>query len=275
MKRIKWILGGLAVLLVMAVIIVFMSLNSIVRSQIETQASSSLSLKTTLRSASVSLFGGSLGLNDLAIASPEGFAAPQMFELNGANVGVSLGNLRSDPITIDKIVIDKPRLVIEQANGKFNFKVLMDKPSQPAPAGSQPIKLIIKDLAIKDAQVIIKPGIPGLATEIAIPIPTVEVKDVGTGDGNQNGVAIKEVVMLMITTLAEKAAENDKLPADVKSLLKLDVDQISRQVQAQVGKKIDAIQKDATKQVEKAIEKGLGDVLNKLPGQQQPKPPAK
>jgi hypothetical protein len=144
----------------------------------------------------------------------------------------------------------------------------MDQASKQTPEGSQPVKLIIKELAINDAQVVFMPGIPGLGAEMNIPIPSFTVKDVGTGEGNKNGVAIKDVVMLTMTTLAQKATDAGGLPDSVKSLLKVDVDQISKQIQGAVGKQIQNITQDAGKAVEKAIgEKGLGDLL-KVPGQQ-------
>lgn len=269
MKRIKWIAGGIVALVIIALVIVLMSLNSIVRSQVEVQTSSALDLKTTLGSANVSILGGSLGLGDLAVASPEGFSAKEMFALGGVKLGVSFGNLRADPIAVDKVVIDKPKLVIEQASGKFNFKALMDKASKKTPDGSEPVKLIIKELAINDAQVVVRPGIPGLSTEVMVPIPSFSVKDIGTGAGNQNGAAMKDVIMLVVMNLAQKASESGNLPPDVQKLLKLDVDQISRQIQGEIGKKIENITQDATKAIDKAIgEKGLGDLIKQIPGQQ-------
>jgi hypothetical protein len=259
MKKIKWIIGSLVTVLVIALVIVWLSINSIVRNQIETQASSSLNLKTTLGSAHVSILGGSLGLNDLAVASPEGFTAPRMFGLEGAKVGVSLGNLRSDPVAIDRIVIDQPRVIVEQANGKFNFRALMDRPSEPTPEGSQPVKLIIRELTINDARVVLRPGIPGLGTEVTIPIPSFTVKDVGTGEGNQNGAAIKEVVLLVVTRLVDQAADSGSLPEGVKALLELDAKAIGQQIRGEIDKQIENVRQDVTKEVEK----GIGNLLNR------------
>ena len=74
--------------------IVYARLNGIVERTVETQATKQLNLDTQLSGASVSLFGGNLKLNDLQIASPQGFAAPRMFTLGQADVSVKLGELR-------------------------------------------------------------------------------------------------------------------------------------------------------------------------------------
>lgn len=270
MKHLKWIVLGVVGLVVIALGIVFLSLNSIVRSTIETQATRSLDLRTTLDGASVSIFGGSLGLDDLKIASPQGFSAPRMFTLDDAKVGVSLGALRGDPVGIDRITLNEPVLVIEQADGRFNFQALMNQESK-TPEAEQPLRLIIRELTVNDAKVLIRPGIPGLQEEVALPIPSFTVSDIGTGEGNKNGAAIKEVVMLVVTNLAEKASQSDQLPADVRQLLSLNIDQVKARVEAEIGKQIDKATKELTdklpadvrKDVGQAVEKGIGDLLNR------------
>lgn len=275
MKKLKWIVLAVVVIVVAAVIGVLVSIDSIVRKAVEVQATSSLDLQTTLGSANVSLLGGSLSLKDLQIASPPGFKADRMFTLAGVKVGVSLNQLRGDPIAIDQVVIDNPRLVIEQAGGKFNFQALMDRQSKQAPdSGSpgdgkrdegEPVRLVIRDLAINDARVVLRPGIPGLDNELTVPIPSLHLKDVGSGQGNANGVAIKQVIMLAVTELAQKATEVGDLPGEVRQLLSVNVAQVAKRVQDELGKLTKelgkAIPTEAAKDAGKAIEKGLGNIL--------------
>ena len=288
-KSIKWIALGVVAVVVIAVVIVYFNLSGIVRRTVETQASASLNVPTKVGGASVSLFGGSLGLNEIQVSSPQGFSAPQMFALNDLDVDVSYGNLRKDPITIDQIVIDKPKLVIEQSGGKFNFKALMDQQPKQPDDGAEPMKVIIQDLQVKDAAVTLRPGIPGLSEEINIPIPSFELKQIGTGEGANNGAAVKEVVMLLVTTMAGKASESDKLPPEVQLLLKGDVESLARDVAAKYGEKaLGELKKnlppevgnvvggvlDATKQGKdpgKAVEEGLKGLLK--PGEKSDKSP--
>src|SRR5437762_2141410 len=178
MRIFKWIILGVVALLIIGVIIVYVSLNSIVRRTVQAQATNSLGVQTTLGSANVSILSSNLGLRDLEIASPQGFSAPKMFTLGGTDVDVSIGQLRKDPIHVDSITIKKPTLVVEQSNGKFNFKALMDQmPStpeqQPSKQEGEPIKLIIDKLSVADGQVIIRPGLdlPNVPKEINVPLP--------------------------------------------------------------------------------------------------------
>ena len=40
---------------------------------------------------------------------------------------MSYGQFRSDPIRVQDITIRRPVLTVEQANGQFNFKALMEQ----------------------------------------------------------------------------------------------------------------------------------------------------
>ena len=259
MKYLKWILIGIVAVVVIGLVAVYINLNSIVRRTVQSQATASLNLQTTVGGANVSPFSGSLALSDVKVDSPQGFEAADMFTLGGTKVDVTYGELRKDPITIDHIVIDKPSLVVEQKGGKFNFKVLMDQQSKQPTEGGEPMKLIIKDLQVKDANVVLRPGIPGLSNEINIPIPTFQLQSIGSGEGAKNGAAIKEVVMLVVTTMASKAAESDKLPPEVQLLLKGNVESVAREMATKYGEKA---LKDLTKNLPPEVGGAVGSVLD-------------
>lgn len=260
MKKLKWIVLAVVAVIVIGLVVVFLNLNGIIRSTIQSQGTASLNVPLTLESASLSILGGNVGLKDLQIGSPEGFQAPKIMTLGGLDVKVNYGELRGDPIRIQSIVIDKPVLVVEQSGGKLNFKALADglpasgeTPKEPA-AESKPMKLIINNLELKDAQVMIRPGIPGVAQEIPINIPTMTLQDVGSGGGEKmDGVPIKDVVMETMTKMVSKAAESDKVPKEVQFLLKNGVDGAINELKSKATEKVNA-------ELGKALEKlGGGD----------------
>jgi hypothetical protein len=247
-RVIKWTVLLLLLLVVGVGVIVWVNLNKIVEHTVETQATAQLHLKTELNSAALSIFGGSVNLNDLTIASPEGFAAPQMFRLTNADVNVKLGELRGDPVRVQSITLDKPKLVVERSGDAFNFKRAMElMPKQPEtpPDQSKPLKVIIDELTIKDPVVVVRPGkinIPGvtLPEEIPVTIPTMVMKNIGTGEGAQNGAAVKDVVMQVITAMAANAANSNQLPDQLKNLLNVDVKQVVAGLTAEAQKRIAA-----------------------------------
>lgn len=258
MKWVRRLILAVVVLVIVAIAIVYFSLDRIIKSTVQTQATDSLNLKTTLDSANLSLLGGKLDLSGLAIASPAGYSAPQMLDVGNTNLAVSYGQLRSDPIHVSGVTIDKPKLVIEQKNGEFNFKKAMDdmpkaqsKPSSTSStSNSKPINLIIDDLKLNNPQVLVK-GIG--ASDIPLSLPSIELKNVGQGTGAENGAALKDVVNQVITAIAASASDSSALSAEFKQVLN-----------ANVAAAMTNLGAEAQKRVAAAIPGQLGQSLSKL-----------
>lgn len=238
------------VLALVALGIAFFNLNRLIRTAVEREGTSSLRLATTLESARAGLLGGTLNLHQLRIASPKGFPAPQMLTLGDLDVAVRLPELRKTPVHIGSVTIDKPALVIEQSGGALNFRKAMQLvPSHPP--SKDPVKVIIDELKLQDAHVIVRPGLPGVAREIDVQVPSLTMKDIGRGKGAENGAAMKDVAMQIIAALAGKAAQSDLLPPQLKALLHLNVGQVMGQLGAL-----------AQKQISEAIPGQLGSALS-------------
>jgi hypothetical protein len=264
MKIVKWVVLGLLVVIIGVVLIVYFNLNGIVRKTVQSQSSAQLNVPTSLEGAAVSLFGGSLSLDDFQVSSPPGFSAPKILTFDDASLKVSWGQLRQDPVHVQTINIEQPKLVIEQAGGKFNFQALMDltkkTPDTTTTEQGPSKKVIIDKLTITQASVVVRPGIPGLAQEIHIPIPDVDVEKIGTGEGNQNGAALKEVVMEIVTVMAAKAAESDKLPPEVRAILSGNLQDLAANVKNEAVKRITAeVQKKLPPEAAKALEGVIKD----------------
>jgi len=245
-RVLKWLFVLILLLLIGGGLFVYFYLDRIVRHTVETQATAQLNLKTELGGAHVSLLGGSVNLNRLTIASPEGFQAQQMFSLGQADVAAKVSELRDDPVRVSNITLNQPKLVIENSGGTFNFKKameLMPKTEQKPADQEKPLKVVIGDLTIKDPTVVVRPGkfnIPGvtLPEEIPISIPTISMKNIGTGEGSENGAAVKDVVMQVITAMASSAANSGKLPAELQGLLNVNVNQMVSGLTAEARKRI-------------------------------------
>ena len=258
-RVIKWVFLVLFLLVIGGGVILWVNLNRIVEHTVETQSTAQLNLKTELDGAAVSLFGGEVSLNDLKIASPQGYSAPQMFRLDGADVKAKLGELRRDPVRVQSVTLNRPKLVIENQGGKFNFKRAMElmpqTPQKPADQ-SKPLKVVISELTVKDPTVVVRPGqfnIPGvkLAEEYTFAIPTISMKNIGTSDDAQNGAAIKDVVMQIVTAMAANAANSGQLPPELQNLLNVDVQQV-----------VAGLTKEAQKRIAEALPGEAGRIVS-------------
>lgn len=261
MKWLKRIVVLVLLLLIVGGVVTYLYLDRVIKTQVETQTTKQLALKTELGSAGVSLFGGKLNLSELRIASPTGFNAPHMLQLGKADVQVSYKQLGNDPVRIGRIALDKPKLVIERVGGTINFKKAADlmpqrPPAKAADPNAEPLKLIIDELNITNAEVVMRAGIPGLPEEIKIPVPSVLMKNIGTGPGSENGAAVKDVVMQVITALAGAAGNSSLLPAEFKEFQAI----LNGDLSAVVGQ----LGAEAQKQVLAAVPGEAGKLLSSL-----------
>jgi len=264
MRLFRRIALAVVALIIIALGILYFNLNRIIKHTIEVQSTDSLNLQTQLGSARLAIFGGNFSMNDLQIASPQGFSAPRILQLDKGAVDVSYGQLRSDPIHIKSITLRKPAIVVEQANGKFNFQAVMDQIPKSDPNAKE-IRLIIDDLKIEDAQVILHPGLPGLSQEIKVNVPSLELHDVGSGEGNKNGAAIKDVAMLVITELAKKGGDMSNIDA-LKGQLSAAVQNVQQQAKTAINKELNTVQdklkgtglENAGKNLSGTLDKAIG-----------------
>lgn len=253
-------------LIVAAVCITYAALNSIICSAVQRQATASLGVKTTLGSAHLSILGGKLDLNDLRVASPPNFSQPDIFTLGGVDVAVNYGQLTGTPIHIQHIEIDHPVLVVEQSNVHLNLEDLLHQmPQSPKTSGgqeTQPIKLVIDQLDLNDAQVNFMPGIPGLSDSIQVPVASMTLKNIGNSDGNQNGAAIRDVVLQTSTALAGKAVAASKLSPQVKLILSQELSGISAQLGTGFKAQFEDLAGSAVKQLTPTIQNAVDQLLN-------------
>ena len=266
MKTLLRIVLALVVLIVLALFGVFMYLDRIVKSTIETQASSQLAVPTTLDKASLSLLGGKVNLTQLDIGSPKGFSADHMFELGGLDVAVDYGQLKKEPIRIKQITITKPKFVLEQADGKMNFKAIMDQ-LPPTDPNKKTVKVIIDELTVTDATVEVRLGkLPGLGDmkPIVVNVPSMTLKSIGSDGNAQNGAALKDVVMQVATALASKAGDSGALPAQFKALLGGDLASVAGKLGGEFTKQLGGITQGLQGNLEKVVP-GV-DLKSVIPG---------
>ncbi|MEM6314595.1 MAG: hypothetical protein AAF743_10930 [Planctomycetota bacterium] len=272
MKKILIALAVVFVLILVGGFIFVSRLDGIVRSQIESNATTSLDLKTTLAAANVGILGGDVALDELAVASPEGFAAPSMFSVGGIQLDTSYGKLLGDPVRVDAVTINAPKIVLEQKGMGFNFKVLADKFSgdetETTDEEAEPIKVIIDKVTVADAEVELRSDLLG-GEPLGLKIPTFVLENIGNADGAQTGAEIGRVVMEIVSQTAAQVAQNDDLPlpAEIRAVLAGDLNAIAGQLQNVAMDKLnDALPDDVKNILGDGGLKGLtgdGDVEDK------------
>src|SRR5579859_2847802 len=107
------LLLGIVVLLVIAVVVVFFSLNSIVKKGVETVGPAITKVPVTLGAADISPLSGSGKLTKLFVGNPEGYKTPSAMEFGSIKVGVKIASVLSDTIVVNEINIQAPEITLE------------------------------------------------------------------------------------------------------------------------------------------------------------------
>ena len=281
-KKLKWIVGIVAVLIVVGLVVVVVMLNSIVRVAVEKGSTKSLQIPTTLGGAKLGLLSGDVSLTNYEVASPEGFDAPHMLSLGSLAVDTSYKKVFGEPVAIDAIRIDKPQLVLEFKGMKSNLKAVADKlssgtggdqtPAKTDP-NAKPMKLIIDKLDISGATVVLKTDMLG-GKEYTIDVPALSMAAIGNADGNKNGEEVGKVVSQVISRLTLEAQKSGKMPPEISAILNTDLNALvgklgsqfqgqvsalqdqAKAVQAQAMQQVDQVKQQATQKLDEAKAQG-------------------
>jgi hypothetical protein len=263
-QRIALIASAVVAAAVVVVIAVTLeSLDSIVKSAIEERGTALTGTPVTVGAVSVSLRGGTAMVQDLRVANPPGFTAPYAFELGAISVRIALRSIVADPLVIEEIRVDSPRVTAElRADGKSNIEEIRHAAEHPneraasavTPGAPRPAteaapgrRLIIDLLSLRDGEVHVDARAAGGPDRIET-LPGFELTDIGV---KQGGATPAQVGRIVVTALARDVA----------------VAVAATQLERYIGKGLGGQAGELLKQGGAgAIGKGLGDLLDNLLG---------
>jgi hypothetical protein len=133
----KKLLGTLVilVLVIAAVAWYFVSfrLDGLIERVIEESGTSALGTSVQVGKVTTSIREGSLEISSLSVANPPGYSRANAISFDGIEASVDY-----EGFIIDRVIIDKPSVVIEEKGGKSNFGDLLagmeSGQSEPSPA---------------------------------------------------------------------------------------------------------------------------------------------
>jgi len=258
----------LVVLLIVLLLIVGFNLfaNSLLKTAIETAATSALKVKVSLGSINLSVLGGKISLENLLIDNPQGYQNPRLLELKKASVSVDIKSLLSDTVRIKEIMFDGVNLTMEQRgiSGNNLQDVINALPSgeakaapqqQPQPSGGK--KLVVNNLEISNVAVKVKLlPVPGKSDTVTMKLAPIVMKDLGTDSK-------MDIAMLsgkVLTAIAEGVVKQgtDLLPGEMTASMKSTLSKTG-EIVSEEGKKVIETGKD----LGKGITDGLKGLLKK------------
>ncbi len=103
-------------------------LDGVIETRIEKAASLAMGSRLEVGGVSTDIRGGSLRVERISVANPEGFENPFAVQFNGLEAAVDYETLE-----IKRVIIDNPDFVIEERDGQSNFGQMLKAIEASAP----------------------------------------------------------------------------------------------------------------------------------------------
>ncbi len=200
MKKFLIILGVLAVLGIAAVVYVSMHLGEIVTAGMNRYGPQLTQTRLTLQSATISPFSGVGTLNNLVIGNPKGWSENDLASLGKVHIEVVPSSLRGDHIVLNEVIIEAPVFNYETKIINSNVNDLLKnieqalggaKPADAKSAAGPQKKFSVKKFRLVDGKV--RVGLVGTAT--TVPLPVIEIDELGTKEGGVTAAEAASIVM--------------------------------------------------------------------------------
>jgi len=210
-RRRAWkVIVGIAVLLLVVLAAVVASLDRIAKAGLEKGASAALGVETTVASLDVGVLTGSLSLEKMAVANPDGFPRGHLLKLGRADMSLQISSLLSDTVLVRRIILEEPVVTIVAKGLETNLGTILknaesgpDAPDEEtAEPGAASKKFRIGLVKITGARFEYQlAGAPG----VSVKLPDIEIRDLGDEKGK--GLMLADLLAQLLRSMACQAAE--------------------------------------------------------------------
>ncbi len=232
MKKVLMGLGALVMLCLVVLIVASFFLGSIVRAGVNGYGPKVTQTKVALAGASISPFSGSGTLRGLVVGNPQGWSGTNLASLGRIHVAVQPKSLFGDHVVIDDIDVDAPEFDYETKFTSSNVGDLLANVERVSgtSAGTttarngKPLRIEVRHFRVRNG--VVRLGAASKA--LRIPLPPVELTDIGTGQGG--------VTSAQFATAVVRALTDDILHATTQAAQKAGAAAVQQQVQGATDK---------------------------------------
>jgi hypothetical protein len=260
-RKLLKIVVAVLVLIVIALVVGWMAIDSIAKTAIERGGTYALGVPTQVNSVSLGLLRGEITIRGLTVGNPEGFKTPHLIKTGTVELAVRPGSLLSDTIQVNRFEIDGLDLNFEQKLGSSNISVIVGntkkagggKAGEAQPSGGKKVKadrVVVRNVV---AHVQVLP-VGGQASTLDVKVPEIVLTDVGS-DG-AGGATVSELVRKLVPAILVAVVEKCKGVVPDADLNRLSSD---------LGKTLEGLGTSA-RQAGENLQKGAGDAIKKIFG---------
>ncbi len=218
MKWVKRIVVLLVVVVVVVGVIGYVAIDKITKAGIEQGGTYAMGVETKLDGIHLGLLSGSVSMDGLSVANPEGFKSDHFLSLGDGSVEVSLGSLMGDKVEIPRLALNDIDMALEKDGGKANYQVILDNLAKLSSGEAPPAeetegkRFVINELVITEVNV--KAEVIG-GVSVPIYIPEIRLTDIGSD--SDKGVLMKDLAGIIVTAIMATVVQQagDVLPAGI------------------------------------------------------------
>lgn len=208
-KLIKIIIGLVIVVPLVIIFVVGTYGGQIAKDGINTYGPEFLGVDVVVDDVDFSILGGHLSMSGLVIGNPEGFESEYAFRLGSVKVELDRNSLFSDHIIIDQVRITAPEVIMELGKGGNNLAKLQEvieaqmdlteeEEAEPGP------NVTIRNFYLTDASFKLV-GLPAGMKAPEVKLPDIHLKNIGTGEGAEDGTSFADASGEIIAVIAASA----------------------------------------------------------------------
>ncbi|MBW2410556.1 MAG: hypothetical protein JRF72_12215 [Deltaproteobacteria bacterium] len=228
----KWILIGLAAIIVIVVVVVYVGLSNlgpIIKKAVNTYGPKITKTELHVADVGVSILSAEAKIESFFLGNPKGFKSPSAMKVGSLFVKVDEKSLTGDTIIIERVEVKKPEINYEKKGKTDNFKAILDNVKQSAASdkkSADPAKkegggknLIINDFVVTQGKVNLAMSVMGLGDkEIAVNLPDIHLKDLGKKKGGASASEISKEIFAALYGKITSPAVTDALNKELKSI---------------------------------------------------------
>lgn len=224
----------IAIVLILLVVIAFVALfafglsqlDAIVKATIERGGTYATQTTTTVDDVNVGITDGTFAMNGFKIANPTGFTSDHFLTLGDASVQLQTSSITTDVIAIPTVAFNNIDIILDKGGDPSNYNTILNSlkrfeksDTESAPENSGGKKVTIDSLTLNniDIRVANMPGVSLLTGDIAVQIPSIELKNIGK-DEPMTAAQVTNLVIKTVLTAAVEAG-GGIFPTDVLSSL--------------------------------------------------------
>ena len=227
-KTIARIILAVLVLIVIAVVVVYFSIDGIIKSQVQARATEALGVPTYLQNASLDIFGGSLTLNGLVVANPPGYQGKYLLTMGSGTVTVDTGSLLKSTVQIPEIYLNNIHITLDQSGLTSNLtdvlanahKYSMASSSTTNPAGGQKTapsasggkRLAIGEIVIPNCSVTLRLALAKGTSGAGVTFQLHKIIIKKPLDPNGRPLRLADLTTVILSQIAVQIAQNSHLP---------------------------------------------------------------